>query len=292
MTWIIVGGNGQLGTALNKELSRSSIEKISLSREEIDITKAEQTERIASLNPSVIVNCAAWTDVDGAESHPSECREINIDGALNLAKISKTLQIPFVQISTDYVFSGFRDTPWTTRDVMNPSSVYGASKAEAEGLIQKLYPEGSCIIRTAWLYSPWRKNFAKTILKRAIQDLPSKVVNDQYGQPTSAIHLARKIIDLFMERTAQGIYHGTNSGVTTWFEFAKEIYRLAGKNPIHVTPVSSEEFPTVAQRPRYSVLSHDMWVSNGVEGMNDWRNALESVFPEIMQVTERELADA
>lgn len=292
MTWIIAGGSGQLGTALDQELTRLRQEHHSLSSKQLDISDAQQVDGISLLNPSVIVNCAAWTDVEGAESHPEECRKLNISGALNLADLARRLQIPFIQISTDYVFSGYRERPWEAMDITNPTSIYGASKAEAERLILNLYPEGSCIIRTAWLYSPWRKNFAKTILKRAAQKLPSKVVNDQYGQPTSARDLAGKICELFQEQPRVGIFHGTNSGVATWFEFAQEIYRLAGADTWLVDPVSSEEFPTKVVRPTYSVLSHQMWHGVGLREMQDWRIALTSVFPEILDEVSRELANA
>ena len=292
MTWIITGGSGQLGTALARELTSKGISQRSFNSEEIDITNVKEIEKITACSPSIIVNCAAWTDVDGAESHKQECNSINIDGALNLARFSKALQIPFIQISTDYVFSGDRDKPWEANEPTNPTSIYGQSKAEAERMIQEMYPDGSCIMRTAWLYSPWRKNFAKTILKRAVQNLPSKVVNDQYGQPTSAIALASKIFELFSEKPHYGIYHGTNSGTCTWFDFAREIYYLLGKDPELVSAVNSGDFPIKAQRPKYSVLSHEMWKSRGIQEMNDWRVDLKSVFPEILQEVERELADA
>ena len=289
MTWLILGGRGQLGTALQRLLTTYKTNFIVPKRSELDITKLEDVKSIDSLSPTVIINCAAWTDVDGAELHPGQARTINCDASRNIAEVAKSLGIPYVFLSTDYVFSGVRSTPWRESDPRNPVSVYGLSKAEAEQAVLTTYSEGSYIVRTAWLYSPWRTNFAKTILSRALLKLETRVVIDQVGQPTSALDLAQQIVKLIAQRAPFGVYHGTNSGKASWFDFAYEIFQLAGVSTDLLLDVKSDDYPMRAQRPHYSVLGHDNWQKTKIGEMRDWKIALNSVFPEILEVVAREL---
>ena len=151
------------------------------------------------------------------------------------------------------------------------------------------YPESSFVVRTAWLYSPWGKNFAKTMTRLAIKGEGGVgVVNDQVGQPTSAMDLAKKLVELGLSTSPTGIYHGTNSGQATWFEFAQEIFKLAGAVTARVTPVSSSEHPRPAKRPSYSVLSHDAWANTSVKPMQDWRIALAEAMPAIISAVRAE----
>ena len=289
MTWVITGGGGQLGTALSNLLTEEKIDYHSFRRDQLDITKSDQVAKVENFSPKAIINCAAWTDVDGAESNFAAACEINRDGAQNLALLARELRIPLIHISTDYVFSGESSIPWKESDKTSPVNAYGRSKLEGERAILHCYPEGSYIIRTSWLYSPWQKNFAKTMLLRALQNIPSKVVNDQIGQPTSAIDFARQIYLILTTRVPFGIYHGTNSGQTSWFGFAQEIYRLAGAPLDLVSAVSSSDLPIRTKRPRYSVLGQEKWESFNIPIMRDWQSALESVFPQIIFEAEREL---
>jgi dTDP-4-dehydrorhamnose reductase len=167
--------------------------------------------------------------------------------------------------------------------------VYGRTKADGERRVLATYPVNSTIVRTAWLYSPWGKNFATTMTRLAIEDYGEvRVVNDQIGQPTYATDLAKQLVDLGLSNSPSGIYHGTNSGQGTWFDFAKEIFELAGANINRVTPVSSSEYHRPAKRPSYSVLSHGEWAKTTVEPMRDWRIALGEAMPAIISAIKAE----
>jgi dTDP-4-dehydrorhamnose reductase len=241
------------------------------------------------LLPKVIVNCAAWTDVDGAETHEPQAARVNGDGAENVAIAAKQCGAKLIHVSTDYVFSGEGKTPRQTSDAINPQSAYGRTKAEGESRVLATYPENSSIVRTAWLYSPWGKNFAKTITRHALNgDGAVRVVNDQIGQPTSAIDLAKQLVQLGLSSSPEGIYHGTNSGEATWFEFAQEIFKLVGSDVNRVVPVSSSEYSRPAKRPTYSVLNHDAWVKTSVKPMRDWRIALEEAMSAIISAVKAE----
>jgi dTDP-4-dehydrorhamnose reductase len=286
MTWLITGGSGQLGIAISQELLVRGILFHSWSSKDLDITQsATVSESIEKLSPTVIINCAAWTDVDGAESHELEAFRVNSDGPENLAKAAKLCNSKLIQVSTDYVFSKGNRSPRGIADEVNPQSAYGRTKAQGESRVLVSYPENSFIVRTAWLYSPWGKNFAKTMTKLAIKGNGEVgVVNDQVGQPTSALDLAKQLIELGASNSPAGVYHGTNSGQGTWFEFAQEIFKLTGADVGRLYPISSSEYSRLAKRPSYSVLSHDAWVRTSVKPMRDWRIALAEAMPAIIHV--------
>ena len=283
MTWLVVGGSGQLGIALSEELGLSGIIFTAFSHQELDITKEPIVrDLIGALSPTVIINCAAWTDVDEAEANEELAFLVNSQGVENLAKAAKACGAKLVHISTDYVFSGHSDEPWKEVDLKQPLSVYGRSKASGEDKALMVYGHGTYIIRTAWLYSPWGKNFVKTMAKKALENEPVKVVNDQYGQPTSATELANRIIELILSSAKPGIYHVTNSGKASWFDFAQEIYRLMGKQGLLVEPVSSEVFIRPALRPSNSTLSNESWNDAGLPPMSNWKSALKEAMPSII----------
>ena len=290
MSWLITGGSGQLGIAVSQELDKHGIAFDAWSSKDLDITQCSTVSKaIEKLSPKVIINCAAWTDVDGAEGNELAAAKINSLGAGNLALSAKLCSAKLIHVSTDYVFSGESQSPWQTSDEIKPQSAYGRTKAEGESRVLARYAENSFIVRTAWLYSPWGKNFAKTMTKMAIKgDGEVRVVNDQVGQPTSAVDLAKQLVELGQSTSPAGIYHGTNSGQATWFEFAQEIFKLAGTDVGRVTPVSSSEFPRPAKRPSYSVLSHDAWASTAVKPMRDWRIALADAMPSIISAVKAE----
>ena len=290
MSWLITGGSGQLGIAISQELGRLGIAFHSWSSKDLDITQSSSvSEAIEKLSPKVIINCAAWTDVDGAESHEIDASKVNSDGAENLAIAAKLSNSMLIHVSTDYVFSGKGQTPWQIGDELNPQSAYGRTKALGEGRVLAIYPENSFIVRTAWLYSTWGMNFAKTMTRLAtIGEDKVKVVNDQIGQPTSASDLAKQLVELGLSNSPAGIYHGTNSGKASWYEYAQEIFKLTGADVGRVAPVSSSEYPRHAKRPSYSVLSHDAWASTSVEPMRDWRIALAEAMPAIISAVKAE----
>lgn len=291
MTWLIVGSNGQLGKALTAELNQRKFNFQAWGSSYLDIRSSDMTSNlIASLNPKVIINAAAWTDVDGAESNPEEAFAVNSKGAFNLAVAAKSVGAVFLHMSTDYVFSGYSNRPWLETDVRAPKSVYGFSKAAGEEAVLSEYAEKSYIFRTAWLYSKWGKNFAKTMVQKALFEHGEvKVVNDQFGQPTSAVDLARQIISSIEFQLPFGVYHATNSGQATWFEFAKEIFVSCGSEALadRVVPIESKSYFRPAKRPNYSVLGHDAWNQKNskllpIRAMRDWRTALGEIIPVII----------
>ena len=289
MTWLIFGINGQLGSSLTVALEERGIEFIGSSSNEVDIRSIADINRLLSSKvPSVVINAAAWTDVDRAETNSEVAFAVNASGAINLAEASKTIGATFVQISTDYVFSGNSSSPWLETAQRAPISVYGASKARAEEAIELIYPDQSYIFRTAWLYSAWGKNFVRTMTRLALKNEDAvSVVDDQIGQPTFAMDLANQIIDSVLARLPFGIYHATNSGNASWFEFAQEVFRLTGASVDRVKPIPSTSFIRPARRPTYSVLGHDAWSAPGIEGtripeMRNWRIALAAAMPSII----------
>jgi dTDP-4-dehydrorhamnose reductase len=290
MTWLITGGAGQLGIAASQELGERGLVFRTTNSHELDITLSPLVpEFIAEISPKIIVNCAAWTDVDGAEITEALALRVNSDGAENVASGAKLCRAKLIHISTDYVFSGDSNAPWQVNDTINPQSAYGRTKADGEHRVLKTYPENSSIVRTAWLYSPWGKNFAKTMTRLAINsDGEVRVVNDQIGQPTSAIDLAKQLVEMGLSNSPAGIYHGTNSGQATWFAFAQEIFKLAGADLNRVIGVSSSEYPRPAKRPSYSVLSHDAWDKTSLKPMRDWRIALAEAMPAIVSAVKAE----
>jgi len=278
--WLIAGGTGQLGIALGKVLQAQSIPYISLGSLELDIRNVNQTNQILqSLKPSIVVNAAAWTDVDSAEKNEDNAYAVNAIGAANLAAASRTIGAKFVHISTDYVFSGEGNQQWKEDGIHSPVSAYGRTKSAGETLVLSVYPENSYIVRTAWLYSPWGKNFAKTMQKLALANNNKvQVVSDQIGQPTSALSLAEQIVTLVKSGAPFGVYHGTNSGEASWFEFAREIFSAIGADASRVTPIKSEEYKQIAKRPSYSVLSHEKSINIGIYSMKEWRLTLKNDF--------------
>jgi dTDP-4-dehydrorhamnose reductase len=279
-----------LGIAVSQELGEQGLLFNAWSSKDLNITQGPIVrDFVLELSPKVIINCAAWTDVVGAETNELEASRVNSDGAENLTLAAKNCVAKLIHISTDYVFSGESKSPWQTGDAINPQSAYGRTKADCEGRILETYPENSSIVRTAWLYSPWGKNFAKTMTRLAINgDGEVRVVNDQMGQPTSATELAKQLIELGLSSSPAGVYHGTNSDQGTWFQFAQEIFKLTGADVNRIVPVSSSEYPRPAKRPSYSVLSHDGWSKTAIQPMRDWRIALEEAMPAIISAVQAE----
>jgi dTDP-4-dehydrorhamnose reductase len=284
MSWLITGGSGQLGIAVSQELETRGIAFTTLGSKDLDITQSKNVFHvIGELAPKVIVNCAAWTNVDGAESHEQLAARVNTVGPENLAHAAKGCSAKLVHISTDYVFSGKGKSPWRTNSQRLPGTAYGRTKSEGESRVTAINPENSFIIRTAWLYSPWGKNFAKTMINVALHtDREVQVVNDQLGQPTSAIDLAAQIFKLVESNSQAGIYHGTNSGLATWFEFAQVIFDKVGADMSRVIAVDSSKFPRAAVRPEFSVLDHEEWSQTSVQEMRNWKLALDESFPRIL----------
>ena len=290
MKWLITGSSGQLGLALQEELTERGLDFAGANSSELDITKPLIVNQMVDLiKPSVIINAAAWTDVDGAESNEATAYSVNSLGPQNLAIAANKAGARLVQISTDYVFSGDASSPWSEKAPHNPQSVYGATKSEGENSVITTLPSNSYVVRTAWMYSSIGKNFTKTMTNLALnQKGEVRVVNDQIGQPTFAGDLAKQIVELVLLEAPAGIYHGTNSGQATWFEFAQAIFSIARADVSRVIPVSTTEFPRPAKRPAYSVLGHDAWAGTSVPAMRNWKIALEDAMPAIISAVKAE----
>ena len=301
MSWIIFGGTGQLGSALSKVLGQRKIPFHIFGTKDLDIRfPFSDIQKFRDLDCKVIVNAAAWTNVDGAEADYENAYAVNATGASNLALAAKDLQAVFFQISTDYVFSGKRSAPWNENEPFLTSSVYGETKAAGELAAINNYREGTYVFRTAWLYSEWGKNFAKTITRLALKDPEGttttdlvKVVTDQIGQPTYALDVANQIVDTERAKLPFDIYHATNSGEATWFEFAEEIFKICNSNLERLAKVKSTQLQLAAQRPEYSVLGHKGWSRVGASGLNvlpmrDWKLSLHEAMPAIISAIKEE----
>lgn len=290
MTWLIAGGTGQLGKALSIVLKGRDISFIAWGSKDFDIRSSNKTlDLVKTLKPEIVINAAAWTDVDAAENNSESAHAVNVQGTQNLVLATKSIGAIYVQISTDYVFSGISARPWKEEDLREPTSVYGKTKMAGEEEVLTNYPENSYVFRTAWLYSEWGSNFVKTMVKLALQDKNQvRVVNDQFGQPTFAIDLANQIVDSVIQKIPFGVYHATSSGQTSWYEFAKVIFKLMGADSTRILPVSSNDFLRAAKRPSYSVLDNDSWEKTALPKIRDWETALSHAIPAIIDAVKAE----
>jgi dTDP-4-dehydrorhamnose reductase len=284
MKILITGSNGQLGTELAaRYFDRSNDELFVGDLPDLDITsELSIASTFATIAPDVVINCAAWTAVDAAEEKESSAFTVNAEGPAILATYCARAGARLVQISTDYVFGGDATAPYAEDAQPGPITAYGRTKLAGENFVRELLPDNHLIIRTAWLYSPIGHNFVKTIVKAQRERATLSVVTDQIGQPTSASDLADQIVTLLDTYSGSGIFHGTNSGVTSWFEFARAIMFEIGEDPERILPTDSSSYVQLAPRPAYSVLGHQAWASAGMEPMRDWRVALHEAIPDIM----------
>lgn len=277
MKILLSGSNGQLGRELTKQLTQKKADFVGCDIPEFDITdKAKILSIIEKEAPDVIVNCGALTNVDGCETQRDLAFAINAEGPKNVAEICRDRGITLVQVSTDYVFDGAGIAeegilrPYVESDSIDPKTVYGASKAKGEAYVQAIAPK-SFIIRTAWLYGDG-KNFVRTMLNLAKDHTKLTVVSDQVGSPTSTVDLAAAILKL-IETDAYGVYHGTCEGQCSWYDFAKEIFRLA-QIDMDVESVTTEEYVSKTPRPKYSVLENKGLKDLGINVFRPWQESL------------------
>jgi dTDP-4-dehydrorhamnose reductase len=251
----------------------------------LDIRNAEKCKLIIeSLNPDWIVNTAAYTNVDLAEEDPLSALDVNANGVANLIQKSERMSIKIIQISTDYVFDGEKSEPYKPTDVKNPVTAYGKSKSKGEDLLLDLAKNRSFILRTSWLYSPYGKNFVKSILQKGFDSQESiNVVEDQMGQPTNAEDLADLIINLISEQPQPGVYHASNSGIISWYEFAQAIFEFANLDVGRVIPVPSDAYLTKAKRPKFSAIGQNLWSDSAYAVMGTWDSALQKSMQNIIE---------
>ncbi len=282
---VILGGEGQLARAIVR-VSRdggAACSYVALSREEADLCNVESLRRAVAM-ADIVVNCAAYTNVEAAEDDYEGAYAVNARGVELLATLCREQGARLVHISTDYVFGGDaeRRTPYMEGDTVAPINAYGRSKAEGERVV--LESGNGVVIRTSWLYAPWGKNFCRTILSLSAQQSELRVVDDQRAVPTSALSLARFIVETIESGAIEnmsGIYHYTDAGEATWYDFAYAIVSLAG-NDCKVQPTTSAERVTRAQRPQYSLLGNERLAAMGVV-RRDWQEALREVVEIIKQ---------
>ena len=255
MNILITGCNGQLGNKIQLlQAQYAQHTWLNTDVNELDITDKAAIERFVEANHiDGVVNCAAYTAVDKAESDPLLAKKLNADAPAFLAEAVGKQGGWIVQVSTDYVFDGTKHTPYVETDSTCPNSVYGQTKLEGEQAVTKLCPN-AMIIRTAWLYSEFGNNFVKTMIRLGKEREQLGVIFDQVGTPTYAHDLASVIMTAIDKGIKPGIYHFSNEGVTSWYDFTKSIHRIAGINTCHVMPLHTAEYPTPASRPAYSVL--------------------------------------
>ncbi|WP_394138003.1 dTDP-4-dehydrorhamnose reductase [Cytobacillus oceanisediminis] len=270
MDILITGGEGQLGKELKKKLSECHSVH-SLGKGELEITNKEQADFVISnIKPHIIIHAAAFTAVDKCEKEMKKAYEVNSIGTGYIAQAGKKVNSKIFYISTDYVFDGTKRFPYCEKDNPIPISVYGMSKWLGEKLV--LTYSDATVIRTSWLYGHYGKNFVKTMLDLGNRNKIIKVVNDQTGSPTYVNDLTDTIIQLLEKKS--GIYHVSNSGSCTWYEFAKAIFEKAGYDPKRIFPVSTKEYGAHAKRPCYSVLDNQALLKEGIKPLRNWNEAL------------------
>jgi dTDP-4-dehydrorhamnose reductase len=269
--YLLTGANGMLAADLRRVLADRPV--TALGRAELDITDADAVDA-AVAGHDVVVNCAAYTRVDDAETDEATAFAVNADGAENLARAARATGAVLLQVSTDYVFDGTATEPYPEDAPPHPLSAYGRSKAEGELLALEANPGRTVIVRTAWLYGAHGPNFPAAMLRLATRGEPFRVVDDQIGQPTWSWDLAQRLAQIADAGIETGILHATNSGSTSRFEFARAVLEDAGFDPDLVEPTTSASFPQPAPRPPYSVLDHAGWAAIAMPPMRDWRSAI------------------
>ncbi len=268
---LLTGAGGMLARELGDLLHAHEV--VALGRAALDVTDADAAAD-AARGAAVVINCAAYTRVDDAETDAERAYAVNALGARNLAAAAKAAGARLIQVSTDYVFDGTASSPYSEDAEVGPLSEYGRGKADGERLALEEHPDGTLVVRTAWLYGDDTRDFPSAILRRAREQETLDVVEDQTGQPTWVRDVAVRIAALVAAGTTSGILHATNAGSASRYEMARLVFALAGLDPDRIRPATAAAFARPAPRPAYSVLGHDGWGRAGFGPMRDWREAL------------------
>ena len=274
--WLVCGSEGMLGHDLVAALGAHDVTAV-------DIDVLDVTDPAACLaavaGHDIVVNAAAWTAVDEAESHETQAFSVNAVGPANLARACSAAGARMVQLSTDYVFAGDPTTPYAEDAPPAPRSAYGRTKAAGEWAVRAHLPAASWVVRTAWLYGAHGPNFAATMARLATERDTVSVVDDQRGQPTWTVDLAGAIVRMVEAEAAFGTYHVTSCGDTTWFGYAQAVFAGLGLDPTRVKPTTTDAFPRPAPRPAYSVLGHEAWRRARLDPMPPWQDSLDKALP-------------
>jgi dTDP-4-dehydrorhamnose reductase len=274
---LVTGSNGQLGSEIKELSSKYDYNFFFTDKTALDISNADTiNEFIESNHINTIINCAAYTAVDKAQSDEVNADAINHLAIKNMAQIAKDSNIKLIHISTDYVFDGTNFKPYTENDTTNPNGVYGKTKLDGEKALKEINPKNAIIIRTSWVYSSYGANFVKTMLRLGKEKEQLGVIFDQVGTPTYAKDLAKTILEIVpkIENDTVEIYHYSNEGVLSWYDFAKEIMRMA-KLDCHINPIETKDYPTPAQRPHYSLLNKSKIKNTFTIEIPYWKDSLD-----------------
>lgn len=286
MKILVTGAHGQLGSDICKRLNALHISNEGVDIEDFDLTNQEQTiSAIQAYQPDHVIHCAAYTAVDQAEKNRDACFAINVEGTRNVALGCKSCDASMVYISTDYVFSGEGDQPFATDDLPNPLSVYGESKWLGEQMVQEVL-DRFFIVRTSWIYGVNGRNFVKAMLRLSEERPEISVVCDQIGSPTYTTDLSVAICDL-LQTGRYGVYHCTNEGFCSWYEFACEIMRLAVRNT-KIKPIPTTEYASQTRRPLNSRLSKRSLDAAGIARLPSWQSGLERYLHELEEYSPKE----
>ncbi|MEU5835658.1 dTDP-4-dehydrorhamnose reductase [Streptomyces diacarni] len=287
MRWMVTGGGGRLGYhvtgALARESERGGDQVAVLDRAALDIAEPDALRAVfAEHRPDVVLNCAAYTAVDGAETDWARALRVNAEGPRRLAEACAVHGARLVHVSTNAVFPGDARAPYDEDHPPAPGTAYGRSKLAGEEAVLARLPGAGVVARTAWLYGRRGRSFVSTMIERAAAGETVDVVDDQYGQPSWAGDVAAQLITLGRSPRAHGVFHATNSGEASWYELAREVFRLVGADPGLVRPISDAEYGRAAQLPAYTVLGHGRWRDIGADPPRDWRRALGGALEELL----------
>ena len=273
MKVVVTGAVGYMGKHVVKELLKRGYSTLSPNRSELNLCSEDNIRNyILNSNCEAIVHCAAYTQVDKAEDEKDLCIKINATATKHIAKCAKILDIPMIYISTDYVFDGTKDGKYTENDETNPINIYGESKLAGEKYVQEILDK-YYIVRTSWVFNINGKNFIETMLRLSKANNQLSIVNDQIGSPTYTKDLSRLLVDM-LETSKYGLYHATNEGYCSWYEFANTIFKLANIN-IDIKAINSNEYASRAKRPMNSKLSKDKLIEYGFKPLPHWEDALK-----------------
>lgn len=283
MVVLVTGASGQLGQAIQFiAKNHSKIKFVFCSSSDLDISNKENCQTVfQNTKPDFCINAAAYTAVDKAESDRDKAELINVLGSKNIAEVCNNFDVKLIHISTDFVFDGSNDKPYTETQITNPKGVYGQTKLDGEKAIQQVFSK-YYIIRTSWVYSQFGNNFMKTMLRLASERTALSVVNDQIGTPTNAVDLAEALVQIILSANNQptndnyGIYNFSNEGECSWYDFAKKIFEINNVS-IDLSAIPTEQFPTPAQRPKYSVLDKSKIKTTFGIAIKTWEESLKSI---------------
>ncbi|MGW0216249.1 dTDP-4-dehydrorhamnose reductase [Micromonospora chokoriensis] len=279
---LVTGAGGMLGRDLATVLrTRSDLKVTAATRADLDVTDPASVRAVVGEH-DLVINTAAWTNVDGAEADEAGATAVNGGGVANLASACATSGARLIQLSTDYVLAGDARSPYPEDAPTAPVNAYGRGKLVGEQAVARLLPDTGYVVRTAWLYGAHGPNFVATMLRLAEQREHIDVVDDQHGQPTWSYRLAEQLVALadcaLDGRAAPGVYHSTCAGQTTWYGLARAVFTLAGLDPDRIRPTTSDRYPRPAPRPAYSVLGHSRWAAAGLPSLPDWHATLVDAF--------------